>query len=118
MRFHRPKRRDANEADIVRDLEHLGCTVFRLDGAGVPDLLVGYQGKTFAIEVKNPLAKGGAKDGGKRTKGRGALTPAQVKSFAAWRGERIIEVTTTLEAINAIMRPTHMPAPGVFEPTL
>jgi len=43
-------RRDANEAEIVKALEAIGCTVFRLDRP--VDLLVGYRGYTFCLEVK------------------------------------------------------------------
>lgn len=52
----RAKKRDANELDIVKALKGVGASVYLMDGcgAGFPDLLVGYAGKNFLIEVKNP----------------------------------------------------------------
>jgi hypothetical protein len=76
--------------------------VMLLDGKGVPDLLVGYAGRTVLVEVKNPNSKGGAKAGEIRRKGRGVLKAAQVKSFAAWKGDRIHEVINVDEALDAI----------------
>lgn len=35
--------RDKNEAGIVKALEAAGASVTKLNGTGVPDLLVGYQ---------------------------------------------------------------------------
>ncbi len=102
---HRAKRRDANEPAIVAALEAAGAVVQRLDdGGGVPDLLVAYAGRTHLLEVKNPDAKGGAKVGGERTKGRGALTPDQVTWFAQWAraGEDVHEVVDPVEALRAI----------------
>lgn len=101
------KRRDANEPDIIAALVAVGAVVQQIDGAhGEPDLLVGYRGGTFLIEVKNPDQAGqaGAKKGGLRTKGRGSLTPKQVKWFTAWKdkGDRIHEVINVEEALDAI----------------
>lgn len=45
------KRRDANEPEVVEALEACGAYVIRLD---VPcDLLVGFRGKFFALEIKD-----------------------------------------------------------------
>lgn len=98
----RAKRRDANEREIVAALESAGASVQRLDAAGVPDLLVGFRGETFLIEVKNPESTKGALAGGVRRKGRGCLTPDQVAWFGAWRGGRIHEVVNIHEALAAI----------------
>lgn len=102
MTAYRAKRRDANEGPIVAALEAAGATVQRLDADGVPDLLVGYAGRTYLLEVKNPATKAGAKVGGVRTKGRGALTPSQTRWFALWRGFPIAEVVDPTEALRAI----------------
>lgn len=46
------KRRDENEPGIVNALELIGAKVVR---AHQPcDLIVGYRGKTFLLEVENP----------------------------------------------------------------
>lgn len=46
---------DANHAEIVRALRNVGASVQSLAsvGEGCPDLLVGYQGKNFCLEVKD-----------------------------------------------------------------
>ncbi len=47
-------RQDRNQGEIVRALEKLGATVepIRSLRGGVPDLLVGYRGKNYLIEIK------------------------------------------------------------------
>lgn len=102
MRSAHTRKRDANEKPIVDALRALGAVVERLNGDGVPDLLVGHRGRTFLIEVKNPESKGGAESGGRRTKGRGKLQPAQVTWFAAWPGAPVIEVVNVDEAIATV----------------
>ena len=59
----------AIQRDIIRYLRSIGAWVFNVHGSpyqqvGVPDLLVGYQGRFYALEVKRP---------------GGRLSPAQVK---------------------------------------
>ena len=62
--------RDANEPEIVKALEQIGCSVMRLDTPC--DLLVGRQGRTFLLEVKSAT---------------GTLTPDQEKFTDTWRGQ-------------------------------
>jgi len=109
MRRAHAKRRDQNEPDIVKALRAAGAYVQLLEqGGGVPDLLVGYRGRTYLVEVKNPEEKRsgggsrGAKPGEKRTPGRGVLTADQVTWFAAWKGAPVIEVINAREALVAI----------------
>lgn len=47
---------DANEPSIVAALRKAGATVIRIESpiAGVPDLVVGFRGHWYAIEVKMP----------------------------------------------------------------
>lgn len=80
------KRRDANEPDIVNALRKVGATVKRLDFF---DLLVGYKGKNYLIEVKTE---------------KGKLTNAQVDEFKTWRGDAHIAVTIddALQIIGAV----------------
>lgn len=100
--MHRAKRRDANEAEIVRALELAGATVTRLDGEGVPDLLVGFQGKSKLLEVKLPHGpRGGVHHHGK-VGSDGDMTPAQVRWWGAWRGEAAVVVRSAEEALAAI----------------
>ena len=50
----RAKRVDCNQKDIVHALKTIGATVVDLSGIGkgCPDLLVGFQNKTYLIGVK------------------------------------------------------------------
>lgn len=100
----RAKRRDINEPEIVKALRAIGCYVqLVFQGGGIPDLLVGRNGVTMLIEVKNPENDQGLK-GGSRVKGRGTLTKDQVKWFGEWRGAPVIEVVSVEEAIAAVER--------------
>ena len=69
---------DANHEQVVSALRAVGASVQTLAavGKGVPDLLVGYQGKTILLEVK---------DGRKPPSAR-RLTEDQLKWHGAWRG--------------------------------
>ena len=67
-------KRDVNEPDIVDTLIGHGFSVYKMDTP--VDLLVGYSGRTWIIEIKTP--KGGK------------LSKAQVKFYDEWRGNRTI----------------------------
>ncbi len=64
---------DANQREIVQALRAIGASVVSLApmGGGVPDLLVGYRGANWLLEIKGD---------------RGKLTSAQMEFHAAWRG--------------------------------
>jgi len=66
-------KRDANQAEIVKALESVGASVLDLAdvGRGCPDLLVGYAGREWLIEVKTPTGK---------------LTPDEVAFARDWHG--------------------------------
>jgi len=70
---------DANQREIVDTLRALGASVQSLAmvGDGVPDLLVGYQGRTWLVEVKD----------GSKPPSRQRLTADQVAWRDTWRGE-------------------------------
>ncbi len=82
-------RRDANEPGIVEALRKSGALVDRIDGTGTPDLLVGYQGEWFLLEVKVPDKK-----------------PRLTEAEAAWHeraiGYPVAIVQTPEEALAAI----------------
>ncbi|HVY63930.1 MAG TPA: hypothetical protein VHH11_03830 [Gammaproteobacteria bacterium] len=63
----------------------------RLDGDGVPDLLVGRAGRTWLVEVKCPYGPRGGLPTRAATDG---LTEPQVDWWNAWRGERPTIVRT------------------------
>lgn len=95
MRPRHARRRDENEPDIVEAFRDRGCSVTLLDGAGVPDLLVGLHGRTWLVEVKLPLGpKGGMPRRRDHEGGRGDFTADQVKWWDAWRGEKPVLVRT------------------------
>lgn len=83
MTLHRqaPKR-DANEGEIVEALRAAGASVQPLSAKGCPDLLVGYRGRTFLLEVKV---------------GRARLTEDQEEWHETWEGQRV-EVVRSVEA--------------------
>ena len=85
------KKVDANQAEIVEALRAAGASVTDLSrfGQGVPDLLVGFHGVTYLLEVKTD---------------NGELTPAERKWFDGWRGRAVIvsKVEHALEAIGAL----------------
>lgn len=103
MTFARAKRRDDNEPEVVAALVAAGAVVTRVDGDGVPDLLVGFKGRTFLLEVKLPRgARGGLTRHRDHEGGRGDLTAAQVKWWDAWTGAPAHVVRTPAEALAAI----------------
>lgn len=59
MARHTIHRVDANQPEIVAALEKAGASVVLLSqvGGGVPDLLVGFRGKNYLIELKRPGQK-------------------------------------------------------------
>jgi len=86
MRRSQPKyakARDANEPEIIKALEAIGCTVFPID---VPcDLLCGYRRRSYLLEVKDPSQP---KSNRKKTK-------VQEKFHAEWKGQ--IDIVETAE---------------------
>lgn len=89
---------DRNQAEIVGALRAVGASVQPLHavGQGCPDLLVGFRGRCFAIEVKDGLLPPSARK----------LTPAQVEWHGAWRGH-VAVVTSAEEATAAIGVPSY-----------
>ena len=79
---------DRNQGDIVTDLRAAGATVESLAtlGKGRPDLLVGYRGVNWLLEVKVD---------------KGKLTPDQEAWHPTWRGQVAI-VRSADEALRVI----------------
>ena len=85
---------DANQADITAKLRQLGASVeprLATLGKGAPDLLVGFAGANYLLEVKD-----GAKPPSRRN-----LTPDERAWHDAWRGQ-VQTVETWQEAARAI----------------
>jgi Holliday junction resolvase len=85
---------DANQEQIVTALRAAGATVQSLAGVGkgVPDLLVGYQGQTLLMEVK---------DGHKPPSAR-LLTEDQLKWHGNWKGGALAVVDSPDAALRMI----------------
>jgi len=79
---------DNNQPEIVRDLRRMGCTVCHLHevGGGCPDLLIGYNGKNYLIEIKTIT---------------GQLNQNQIDFHRLWKGE-VHTVKSSREALRAI----------------
>jgi hypothetical protein len=88
---------DANQSEIVFALRKIGATVQPLHGVGegCPDILVGYRGRNYCLEIK---------DGAKPPSAR-KLTKDQVRWHEQWRGQ-VCVVCNIEEAIAAVMGET------------
>jgi len=86
-------RSDANQRTIVADLRKIGCTVVNLTqvGAGCPDLLVGYRGKTMLLECKN-------------ADGRNRIEFSQRDFYKKWQGGPIVIVHNSDAAIRYVSK--------------
>lgn len=93
--------RDVNEAAIVSALRAAGASVTSLSATGVPDLLVGFRGQTFLIEVKQETATGKALRRGTGTDESG-LYKSQQAWWSAWKGAPPVIVTNPEQALRAI----------------
>jgi Holliday junction resolvase len=82
--MRRAARTDENQEQIVKALRAVGASVQSLAavGHGVPDLLVGYQGKNILIEIKD----------GNKTPSKRKLTDDQVKWHDNWNGGAVAVV--------------------------
>ena len=70
--IYRRRKTDANQKDIIKAFEQMGCHVTDLSdvGKGCPDLLVSHQGESWLVEIKNLSGRGNR------------LTPAQSEFIA------------------------------------
>lgn len=92
--MRRAARTDKNHDEIVQALRKVGASVQSLAavGAGVPDLLVGFQGQTFLVEIKDGQAAPSAKK----------LNPAQMIWHHTWRGGPLAVVESVDQALKLI----------------
>jgi len=76
--MRRAARTDANQTQVIIALRAAGATVQNLSavGDGVPDLLVGYKGVTYLLEVKD----------GNKVPSKRMLTPDQIEWHERWLG--------------------------------
>ena len=91
----RAARRDDNEAEIVTALRGAGATVrIVTQGDGIPDLLVGYNGYSILMEVKD----------GKKPPSRRQLTEAEQKFFDEWTGGMLVVVESVKDAMDTLKK--------------
>lgn len=85
---------DANHADIVDALRRVGASVVSLAnvGNGVPDLLVGFNGRTCLLEIKD----------GSKPPSHQTLTKAQLDFISVWRGSSIAIVNSVDGALRVL----------------
>lgn len=109
--MRRAARVDNNQVEIVTALKQAGATVqvTSFAGEGMPDLLVGFRGLNFMLEVKD----------GQKPPSAQALTPAQIKWHRDWRGQVTIcnSVDAALKAIGAIVVKAVFSPPSSFPQT-
>lgn len=80
---------DKNQPSIVKELRKLGFSVLCLHqlGKGVPDLLIGKDGRNYLIELKSS--------------DKGKLTTDEAQFFQDWKGNAIV-ATSIEDIINLI----------------
>ena len=84
---------DANQTEIVKALRQVGASVQSLasTGKGCPDLLVGFRGVNWLLEIKD----------GQKVKSARKLTDDQVVWHQTWRGKVYI-VESVDQALNLL----------------
>lgn len=86
-------RRDRNHPGIVKGLRDVGASVLDLGDVakGCPDILVGWRGRNYLLEIKD----------GEKPPSQRDLTDDQKAFHLAWRGQ--VGVVLDLEAALAII---------------
>lgn len=84
---------DRNQLVIVQALRKMGCSVAITSalGHGFPDLVVGFSGKTFLMELKD----------GSKPLSRQKLTLQEENFFKTWKGHMTI-IRSVDEAVNFV----------------
>ena len=86
---------DANQAEIVESLRRAGAIVQVTSniGGGFPDLVVGFRGKNYLLEIK---------DGGKPPSSR-KLTKDQQEFHMRWNARgSVVVVESVMDALRAV----------------
>jgi len=82
-------KRDFSEPEVVRTLQELGFSVWRLDQP--VDLLLGFRGQTYLAEVKT---------------GKGKFNENQVRFVEEWKGKPVVKLTSSQDAIDFVISVT------------
>lgn len=94
-----PKRVDANQPTLTQKLRDAGCSVQPIHelGKGAPDLLVGYLGRNYLFEIKDP----------DQPFSRRQLTDDERGWHDRWKGQ--VNVVHSFEEIWVILGGWHSP---------
>lgn len=78
-------RRDTTHTEVRERLRALGCSVYDTGDVGrdFPDLVVGFHGRTYLVEVKGP---------------KGKLSTGQSDFARDWRGGSVVVLRSSDEA--------------------
>jgi hypothetical protein len=89
-------RTDTNQQQIVKALRDKGCSVQSLHqlGKGIPDLLVGYGGNNYLLELKD----------GSKPPSKQRLTDDETKWQSQWQGQ--VTVVNSIETAIAVVLDT------------
>ncbi len=82
------RRTDLNQQSIIDALRSIGCTVQDLSqlGRGTPDILIGYHGRNYLLEIKNAANRAPH------------LTPCEQHWIRGWKGQ-VGVVTSIMDAL-------------------
>ena len=87
---------DVNQRKIVQALFNIGADVLHLHqlGGGAPDILVGFRGRNYLLEIKD----------GDKPPSRRKLTPREQQFFDFWPGQAAVvnNIAEALEIIGAV----------------
>jgi hypothetical protein len=95
---------DRNQAEIVAALRGIGATVQPLHavGKGCPDLLVGFRGANYLLEIKDWKASNTHRK----------LNPLQEEWHGGWKGQ--VAKVTTVEAAFVVIGAMSVPLRGTI----
>ena len=95
--MRRNARVDENQPQIVENLRKEGCVVTHLHtlGRGVPDICVGYGGRNYLFEIKDP----------RKPPSQRRLTPDEARWHSFWNeGGRVYIIETAKQAMDIIKK--------------
>lgn len=91
---------DDNQTEIVKALRKMGCSVSVTSavGSGFSDLVVGYRGTNFLVEIKD----------GSKPPSKQKLTPDQVEFHRYWRGQVAVanSIDEAIRIVTTVCRKT------------
>lgn len=94
--MRRAARVDDNQAELVAQLRAYGASVAVTSalGQGFPDIVVGFQGRNWLLEIKDPS----------KVPSKRRLTPDELAWHNDWRGS--VHVVETFEDCTALIGPS------------